>query len=449
MEEMTNNNEIYSNWLDRYTMGLKELDYEQLRAEDHMDETYEGQEYADYLDYIDEWEWHANDQRDEMIRILTYHYCTFHKILKCDDHFHILEKPGSALTPSDKEKIYHEYIGVRFENITDVNRPMYAQCWYKTLVRVIDEVFSFLRKGSMALPPPLEIVLGKIAQWKLTNMNMTPSQLPYETFLQQWWNEKDKRSKAQHLLNANELTSMQNMMKPLVKVGKEKILYYYPEKEHSLHRMYKACRDKGSMLIRNISKLRMQIQNDCGITVKQVEDSINICEHCRKATYNQLAPFGVYYGPPGMGKTTAQEQGLLVALDTDWIGVGPVWTDYAPFLRERFPIITNQSEIFNGCGLRMIGVVKPSIRLDSNGIPFTTRRRVKEFEREHPKSITIIDMDDKKFLSDYVTHMTLINLMSNYVVNYCINQIPFYTNMQTEDWKRTFPRLQRKRRLKI
>lgn len=86
------------------------------------------------------------------------------------------------------------------------------------------------------------------------------------------------------------------------------------------------------------------------ITLDKLDVERRKCEYCHPPPYPDPSVLGVYYAPPGAGKTTTQNKEYLIAYDTDWIGKGMTWREVSPLLRWKIPILTNQCEGFVGSG---------------------------------------------------------------------------------------------------
>jgi hypothetical protein len=169
------------------------------------------------------------------------------------------------------------------------------------------------------------------------------------------------------------------------------------------------------------------------ISIEDLEQKINDCEHCQSAYTPGLSIQAIYYAPPGAGKTSCLNDELLVEFDTDWIGVGYNWKAYAKILRIGIPIITNQPEAFVGCGLKITGIVKEKIRLRPDGIPFDTQARILSWARTQSRNVSLIQVTDEQYLSHFATHLQMIALIQRLIANRSINILPFYKNETTEE----------------
>jgi hypothetical protein len=59
--------EAYATWLNGYGASVEELDIIQKSQDAREDYHDPSQAYADYLDYIEEWEWHASEKKAEVL----------------------------------------------------------------------------------------------------------------------------------------------------------------------------------------------------------------------------------------------------------------------------------------------------------------------------------------------------------------------------------------------
>ena len=392
-----------------------------------------GQEYADYLDYVDEWKGHRGDQRKDTISVILNYYVINRKPLDCIcQNTHYLVKGQDA-----------------------TETMIQTTCWYRTIAAIVDSVFDMLKNNDFCLPTPLEIVLTKIVGWKHTNTQTTPTLLPYETFLEVWWNktQEECQDMALRMLNAlpqeerKTLAVLKQQQTPHVEKGRAKILLNFIHLEHSLHVFLKALGpSERTWILKFLNRKRSEIDNNAQIPLREFNKAILECKECKvedeksDKRRNVLSPMAIYYGPPGMGKTTAQSLGRLIAFDTDWLGVGPTWIDYGEILRRNIPIITNQAEIFIGVGLKIIGVVNDNVRLDAYGKPFTTKDNVVNFSKRYSKEMILVQMRNEEHLSDYAARMEAMAIISRRIANYSVNQLPFYRNEQDYDWAKRFPK---------
>jgi len=432
----------YHAWLSQYTEKLSQMDEYERGIEDRLDYREESQAYPDYLDYVEEWEWFADEQLSELKSKLILAYSKRHQKLKCEcNNYHILttcDKPDAGDTITD-----------------DPSRVIYNTCWYKTIAQELNSIKLALKGQSLLLPDPMHNMLHNILKWKMVDNNQTPILLPFETFKAIWWSSKDQAALGKELLRdmkyheVMQIVHMREDQTPEIKDEGKKVLLNFPDSDHGFHQLIYALKDQGKTIFNWMNKQRSKLGLPTDqINYERYKRKTLKCKSCRRGHFPGISVPGVYYAPPGGGKTTALNNGVLVGFDTDWIGVGLSWRDYTYLLRKGIPIITNQPEIFIGSGVKIIGILKKHIR-EVNGKPLDTYQHLRQWASQHSRNVLFIDVKDDEFLTHYATKLQSLQLMQSIIANHAINQKPFYNNETSIEWLKAFPKLLRNRERQV
>ncbi|APG78158.1 hypothetical protein [Hubei tetragnatha maxillosa virus 8] len=428
-------------WLNDYTTSIEKMDAVERRQETREDYREESQIKADYLDYVDEWKWHNKEQKHQLLEAFLYSISQTHQIVRCN-----CGNTHTFTTMAQRE-----------EGEIAIDEPtilIFTQCWYIHISNQISIALDSLTEEQIRQPTYVEDVLGYVAKWKVTH-NLTPM-LPLDVFKKIWWDKtlKNKRStdaiELEQKIPSNDRTIIHAKQKeydaPIRHEG-HRVLLHFVHNEHSFHNLYHALSKADFLIVlKFMNTWRTKIgRSSDKIDLTDIEASVMKCERCMEIkTRVKLTLPGVYYAPPGVGKTTAMESGQIVGVDTDWIGVGPTWRDYSTIFKMKIPIVTNQYTAFVGCGYKVTGVVKSSIRKDSEGKPFTTKQQLLKYAKSHPVDVHFIVSSEKKFFQDHVLRLQIIQQMHYLIANYSMNQMPFYRTEQSEEWAKTYPKLLRK-----
>lgn len=433
-------------WLNDYTVKLNDMTPDQ-KAEELRENYHESdQAYCDYLDYVEEWQWHAREQKQTLIQAFLYNMAVQHQRYKC--------KCGNTHTfTTAKEEALGDTV------IDSPQATIYATCWYKQIAKDAEEVLAMCAadKQLTRLPTVIEQVMIHVVHWRMVDASLTPILLPFEAFKKVWWQNSSRSAQthiARELLsqlttierNAIRQKSEQNVVR--IPTPQWKKLLDFPHSDHGLHNLRHALSDAHFQEVWSfINRWRSKVgKHSDTIALTALKSKMETCDYCKRRDKSfQLKPsvLGIYYAPPGLGKTTTMDKDLLIAFDTDWIGIGPTWIDYSPLLNLGIPIVTNQYTAFIGCGLKIIGVIGPQIRKDTHGNPFTTMGKLKKYQIEHPKEVYFIQVTRYKYLAHYIARIQMLHSLQALISNYAINLLPFYNDEQSLEWIRKYPKLLR------
>lgn len=424
----------YQKWLADYTANLSSKDLIERKEEERLDYRHPSQAYPDYLDYVEEWEWSAEQQANQLLSTVILSFSKAKRMVACkcgvSHQMSIVNQKG-------------------FVSMKDADAA--SSCWYLTIRESVHNVLNSLRRNQTRLPSVIESMMSRIMTWQMVGINQTPTLLPFEVFKEIWWTveEEDRFSIGQNFLrelkysDQDMIRIQKNIRKPEPTETKD-ILLHFPHEQHGMHSLLTALGDSEfSVVLSWINKNRRKLGSRERISMRMVRERMFNCEFCRNTSSAGLTTAGIYYAPPGMGKTTAMNRELFIGLDTDWLGVGLTWMDYRLILKKRIPILTNQKHLFRECGYRVVGMYSDHIRLMPNGEPYTTVSEIRK-EVGTMGNDAWIYYAPKKYMTDEILKLEIYVILQRMVANYAINLLPFYENEKTAEWTLTFPKLNRR-----
>lgn len=422
--------DAYEAWLNKYTTSIAQQDVFERAEDQRIDYHHPSQTYADYLDYVEEWEWHADEKRPELLTRVIYTMSHKHVRLACRCRKeHVLTTNAK---PNEGDVI-----------VDEIGANLNTKCWFHTVSEAVGQSMKALKDTTMKMANPLEEMLVKFARLRMVADGMTPTLLPYDAFRILWW-KQESDVQARHLLNRLDEPLRKAVVQRLndytPKVEKKEILLFYPQSDHGLHALHKALDESDFRRVLSLTnRLRKKIDPTTEhVSYRHVIDKEAECEFCANNKQPHLSVFGVYYAPPGAGKTTAQNRELFVGFDTDWIGLGFTWRDVVLLFKLGIPIITNQEQIFFGSGIKVFGIAKAKIRRGLDTIS-----RIRESARNYEKDFGLQEVQKKEYMSDWILRLQISSIIQQMVINYSFNQMPFYRNLIDDEWTRKFPKAMR------
>lgn len=428
----------YTAWLSQYTEKLKQMNSIEKECENRTNYYDPSQIKEDYLDYVEEWNWTFNNKKPEVLQRFIYLAAARHLKIACDNHYHTLttrknESEGDLIVDSPKTLLFQT-------------------CLYRQLAKTFDNATPSVYRNFARLPDPVESLLRLIGSMALMEKGSTPYLLPMDLFQQYWWRDEDRTPDQLKAIfydfNKTERDRVDDVRSTLEpKVSAKEILLDFPDSDHGLHSLMRLVGENESFTwIKWINKQRTKLDSRARLITKEsLNERIKACEFCKHPSTAGMSVPGIYYAPPGGGKTTAQNLELLIGFDTDWIGIGLNWTDYGWILKKRVPIITNQPEIFIGSGVKIIGIVKQRIRLGCDGKPLDSASRLMRWAKEHDRSVYFIKAKDNKYFSDYALTLQMLAMVQSIISDHTINKLPYYKNNQTVEWGEFFPKLMKRK----
>lgn len=436
----TNTSSSNQTWLQAYKQAVKEATASDKAYERREHYSHPSQTYPDYLDYKEEWEYATDDMLSDVKKTYIYRMASSNQTMRCDcgeDH---------TLSLQSDEK----------PNTTIVDDPYilpWTTCWTKTIDRVFNEVKTLLQQGAVEFPSVISKNLSEIVQWKLAKTGRTPTLLPYDTYKEVWWNidvDGGDTDLSVHIVSLMR-QSAKRVLSERSQAARDPMVsrYFFNTEEiigdHGFHLFMRTQENKEGEILKFLNKQRRAVGYYAKVfKTKEVAKAIQNCEKCNLTPYTTLSPFGVYCAPPGAGKTTAQNENLLVGFDTDWIGIGPNWRAFSPLLRKGIPIITNQINLFRDSGLKIQLLVKRAIRKDTHGKPMADYENICQIGRDFPDTYVLHMMSDKEFVSHRIlTATALAHLCEVQKTLFINNQTIWNVSTQQRDFLNGFGRSMR------
>lgn len=116
----------YQDWLANYELKLKNMTEEELAKENHTDDCHTSQAYPDYLDYVEEWRWHHDEQHRQLTAAALFSLSKRTQRIQCQDHFHILIREDYTIE-GEGEKV----------NVCFPRPNAHNCCWYQTISKTV------------------------------------------------------------------------------------------------------------------------------------------------------------------------------------------------------------------------------------------------------------------------------------------------------------------------
>lgn len=403
--------------LNAYYSRVEKMSKEEKSSHMRMDYSDPNQSWPEYLDYVEDWQHSYDEKLFETRKDFIYVVLARHnQIVECGDHTHQFSTtpiPGAIVVATPDAWIDH------------------ASCWYKAIVSADSRL---VRLDPQASAPRLSIPDSELIK-RLTRLRMivgensTPDKLDYAAFKEMWWNQEGRASG----LSILDGSHTPYVIPPVSLVEEIKDSLPAPEKplwltsgnvkpevifdalrvseDHGLHTLLRV-REDSRFILETINAIRSRVEPKSEITPQQLIAGINSCPRCRSVdAYAKSGYPGIYYSPPGGGKSTILRSSLMIGLDTDWlVNRVPFRELFAPFMSLHLPIFTNQYHAITNSGERIIGMYSPKhLRTDEYGNPYTPPSEIAK---------AMIDMGDDLcilYTSEHMSKMVLPLMRAQYV----------------------------------
>lgn len=396
---------LATTWLEAYTIAVNNSTQFEQRQEQREWYTHPSQLLPDYLDYKEEWEYAVNDMIEDVRSSFVLRMGKTKLHLKCDCGV-------THRMTTFAQKQHAEEVPV--DDPTDVPQ---RRCWYQTIDKAMEHITKSLRHEAAAeLPTVLARNLQMITQWYIAKSGRTPTLLPYEVYKEVWWAKDVEGLNPQLTTDVFYALNMQSRRAIVTQVEQETRTpemqrYFFTNEEviadHGLHALATARQHDFGEILKFLNQMRKKIGGRTRIRRESIDQAIKQCSLCEGLS-PPLSPFGIYAALPGAGKTTAQNMGLLVGFDTDWIGIGFTWRDLGMILYKEIPVITNQPKIFIGAGVKIQFMLKEKIREDGRGRPMGNYHAMKAWAEDRKSDVTLHLMNDNEFVADKVLHAHIL-----------------------------------------
>lgn len=347
---------------------------------------------AEYYDWLDDIAYSEYDQM-ELLKDFIYGYLAQRKQkILCGDHHHIFY--AGAPTKHDVPESYDGERVIIFPD-SDYSHDL---CWYKQLRQGIVELPRDVIRTAATLPRcnaqfmdtlvPLKTKIIDAADARYEVEEVQP--FTFQQFRQKWWAHKTRFEAERALMDIPSVAKRTNLISltPPKPTTRPNIVVRHTSgrvaADHSFHVFMQHCPSPG-LALALINESRTRCGPQYRISLDMLNRAMKNCQPCKRSAHlpkRGLSQVGLYYSPPGGGKSTAQTEEIIIAIDTDWIAEysPPVFHEtLATFLFHNMPVVTNQHSLATSCGLKMAGSYNLAhLRLNpATGLPYTSESEIR------------------------------------------------------------------------
>lgn len=395
----------------KYFDKVKDMTPDELHSYQRFDYQPDSHMWPDYLDYIDEWNSNFEYKMNQIFR--SYIYTVLVKRqqrIQCEDHYHDFTDqpnvPNTVYFPRPDHPIEH------------------SVCWFKTIRHSTKDL---IRTSSSSAVSRLNIsereMLKRLVRIGLVSMGTTDVLLSYTDYQKLWYNEQNKET-AIAILNSSsppEHIFLKNVVKEVTQERNFRQVNTVPSlilpsdvvaADHGLHSLLRV-HENAKVILKMINSIRSIADQKDIITRRQLHDALQNCNSCGKRDFGYMTYPGVYYAPPGNGKTTSLDLEVFIGIDTDWlIANGSYQLVVQPFLLLDIPVITNQYDLVYSSHDFVVGMFNRD-RLKSNkqNRPFTSDSEIVEAIKVMNGSLYVHFCDG--YFTDNITNLTLLHYIHN------------------------------------
>lgn len=390
--------------VEQYFNRVSAMTPSQLATHNRQDYRESSQEWPDYLDYIDEWESSFKQTLVQTRKDFIY-LCLAkkHQRITCGDHYHKFS------TINDPKVIYVPSPDAHLD---------FSSCWYKTLIDA-DNLLSVADVADQLprLSNPEALIIRNITKMKLMlNENLTYDQLSFTEFKELWWS-KESRSQAEKIF-LHSRTRPINVLETVVAEAIKELPAPEPQwlsdtkspaliflnaqvaADHGLHSLLRVRKDR-QIILEMINNIRSSaVPTNPRIKPTDIAHAMSKCLHCNQldTPISSTSYPGVYYAPPGNGKTTVTNKELFIGIDTDYlISFSSYDRIIEPFLSIGIPVITNQYHLCQNASEKFHGhFASNHLRKGPDGKAYTTTKEILSAQETLGDDLLIIHSD--KFL---------------------------------------------------
>lgn len=367
----------------------------------------EDDDWVEYLDFLDEMRYEYKHHLQVTKRDFIYRYYALHNhTFQCNGHTHTFHSdpnmPGDVYIPTPHHVINQE------------------ACWWKKFSEH-DDLLARLDEHADAakLTTTEHAYLARLAglRMALSSGVPPPNAITFKGF-QEHWNRGTSTPVAVKRLAESE--PVWKIPLRVIEELKEEVDSKPPSwleesrrpprvirtntdvyEDHGFHQLMFIHRSSQRILTA-INKVRSS--SSPPITGEDIALGMLKCDMCKNKQFaHGTTEAGLYYAPPGSGKSTALENGTFVGIDTDWLIYGSDYhTVVYPFVSIGLAVVTNQYHLAINGPERMIGMFNKNIlRTDIHGNPYTSFKEILT-AKEHMKSDIFLLFTDQYF-SDVIT----------------------------------------------
>lgn len=366
--------QMYSHMLFAYEERITNMSDEERRIylrKDFVDiEHSHHSSYADYLDFIEEWEYDFTKiqreyEQDFILRILVAHKVK----IECGNHTH-------TFTACDGDPFPDKLI-------IDVHDPIKRDtCWYNTFTKSKNDLTKNNVGKFARLTVSLNDYYNRLIKIRTLEKTGIPERIDYEAYKAIFVDGKKPNYPDTPLLKRLEAATEVKKNHTLQKTDKTKtsIRIVLSNNEvavdHGLHTLLHTMNDWG--MLNTINSIRRKVDISASVSQREVLNAMDTCIHCKNSSLKNhsipLSPLGVYYVQPGGGKTTSFSKEYFIGLDTDWLHSALTIDDLHQVIIQKVPILTNQHQIGHCSPYKLFGSYnEEKSRLDEKGVPYVTK----------------------------------------------------------------------------
>ncbi len=343
----------------QYLDNRSQMTRAELDADDRTHYREPGQEWPDYLDFIDDWREAYREHLSRSRKVVIYHVLAKrNRTINCGDHTHTFSTD-------------HTTGAVYFPNIDTYLDT--SACWYSEILRAEDYLSTHNGYNAARLPSIAATYIKRATQMYLSLDGYPSTEPTFNEFVKKYNSHPLRYMNAKNVL-AN------SCLPPLIINDEDAVLSQPPTdppipsiskgtepwvpknnesvtQDHGLHVLLRSVK-MDSKIFHMINEIRKLGHNYTGpILSVDLANAIAACPDCQHFKPKGLSYPGAYYAPPGNGKSHALKTGSIVAVDTDWLIANSNYiTTVDPFLRLNIPVITNQHDLFVGAPTKLIGI---------------------------------------------------------------------------------------------
>lgn len=365
--------------MDAYLNRVSNMDKDELHSHLRRDYHHPDQLWPDYLDYLDEWKFEYRHKLSVTRKDFIYRFLAVrNQKIQCGDHYHQF-----STEPSSNE------LSVHFPRTDTFISP--TACWYKTILKMEDELSSDELISASTFTTTELTFLHRFASVEMVKQGLTPTLLSFEDFKNHWWGQENTALPSIEELKidlpAGEPQWLLTKDSPVEIVQTSELT----SQDHGLHTLL-ATAPEPYLVFKTINKIRDVTPEPDLVTPSQLATAMENCNQC-SGNYPTVGPTypGVYYAPPGNGKTTAARHNVFCGVDTDWLlKMSDFNTVIAPFLAMDLPVITNQYNLATNSGEKFIGNFNPhALRTAPTGKAYTSPREIQAAKKTYGSDLTI------------------------------------------------------------
>lgn len=388
-------------------------------------------DFADFLDYLDEWKWNY-DEILKRVRIdfLRSFYLKPNLTFDCIDHVHIFVDRACDVVsdlhlnintlnfgscPCVFRKINSTAFDVAGQNLfqdTTRNTAIGAVYFYKLVQRE-------LRANNFPELPPTVEEFERLwmrqtnSQSVSTASGPTVANLPVESDSPLVCTIAETISKVDASMPAS-LVIPGPVREPEVCVTDVSTFY----SDHGLHCLLRTADQEfmsggDSSILRVVNDIRVSA-GGTRFLPGRVRRAMRSCKACGAAdNVFRILPdvCGILYAPPGSGKTHAMSNEFIVGVDTDWLVRYSTFNHVIkPFIDLGLCVITNQYDLCENSGVKVFCYFNEAhVKPDNLGNPLTNYEAFARFVNRFPDNYVIYhDRCPAAYLSDRMCQINLL-----------------------------------------